>query len=297
MNKRLMILTALFAIPFILSCNMPLAAQTGRVVGIANETRGVVENYHEGMPESEVVQRGGKVYVNDRIVTGEASKVQIIFRDDSVITLSPNSELVIDANVFDQRSGRRESVMSLLQGKIRSVVGEAYSKNNSKFEIHTRTATAGVRGTENIVESVANPPGTNVYGIRNTTYVHSNNDQFPDVFNLGPKKGARVPPDTNPELFDFDFEDRDFMDLIGETTIPGTDDVEQDIEAGAFDLGLDDIDVPDGQGGEPEPPITPPFEQDPSDDNLPEPTDDDNHEHRGGYDDDYYYLHQEDTGP
>ena len=214
---------------------LPVFGKSKKNVGIVNSLEGIASNYHKGVSEPETMEVGSKIYIHDRIVTAENSKVQIVFRDDSVITLGAQSELVVDGDSY--RRGKRRTVLSLVKGKVRSVVGKTYSTKGSGFEIHTHTATAGVRGTENIVESKTNPPVTNVYGISSTTYVHNSNPKIKAELLLGPKKGAKVLPGAPPEPFDFDFDDPSIMDLIGGTSIPGAGDVEGDIEMGVLNIG------------------------------------------------------------
>lgn len=256
----------------------PAFAQQGKNVGIANDVEGIVNNYHEGSPSPVRMEVGSKIYLNDRIVTEKESKLQIVFRDDSVVTIGPESELTVDVNVYDQRTDRRESVLSLVKGRVRSVVSKSYSRNNSRFEIHTRTATAGVRGTENAVETTEEPPLTTVYGIRDTTTTQSNDPAFPDQYPIGPNNGARFQEGQEPELFQFDFEDPAFLEVIGDTTIPGSGDIEDDVEMGAFGANPPDMfEGPEGIEDEMNDLLTPPFEQEVE----PEPRDEDQHD---GYD-------------
>ncbi len=213
----------------------PAFCKSKKNVGIVNSLEGFASNYHKGASEPEGMEVGSKIYIHDRIVTAENSKVQIVFRDDSVVTLGAQSELVIDGDSY--RRGKRRTVLSLVEGKVRSVVGKTYSTKGSRFEIRTHTATAGVRGTENIVESKTNPPVTNVYGISSITYVKSSNPKINAELLLGSKNGAKVLPDSPPQPFDFEFDDPAIMDLIGGTSIPDGGDVEGDIEMGVLDIG------------------------------------------------------------
>jgi hypothetical protein len=271
-----LLLLSLISMTGIYAC--PAYSQQGKNVGIANSVEGIVNNYHQGAPAPERMETGSKVYLNDRILTEKESKVQIVFRDDSVITIGPESELSIDVNVYDEKTERRESVLSLAKGRVRSVVSKSYSRNNSRFEIHTRTATAGVRGTENAVETTENPPDTTVFGIRDTTTTQSTDPNFPDQYPVGPNNGARFPEGQEPQLFEFEFDDPAFLEVIGDTTIPGSDDIEDDVEMGALGTNPpDDFQPPEGPEQEIDDLITPPFEQEIE----PEPEDEDNHYHDG----------------
>ncbi len=214
----------------------PVSAKE-RNVGIVNTMSGVVENYHEGTVRPEQMKTGSKIYLNDRLVTMKESKVQIVFRNDSVITLGPESELIVTRDVYDASSGRRETILSLVKGKVRSVIGRNYSQSGSKFEVHTATAIAGARGTENLVDSQQNPPKTTVYGITDTTFVRNSDDSVEGEAGLTPGKGANVLPGQPPQVFDFQFTDPAFIELLNSTTQQGGSDAENDLNMGALDEG------------------------------------------------------------
>jgi|GEM_PF-2122320 len=204
-------------------------------VGIINTMSGFVENYHEGSAKPEQMKPGSKIYINDRLITMKNSKAQIIFRNDSAITLGPESELIITNDSFDKSSGKRETVLSLVKGKVRSVIGKSYSQNGSKFEVHTSTAIAGARGTQNLIDSQQQPDKTTVYGIEDTTFVRNSDDTVGGETDLGPNKGANVLPGQPPELFDFEFTDPAFTELMNSTTQQGGEDAENDLSMGALE--------------------------------------------------------------
>jgi hypothetical protein len=101
------------------------------------------------MKGTATIQRGQKqipaevkagIIISDTITTGSASRAKLLFIDDSVLTLSDNSKLVI-REFIHSKGEQGKSVYNLLDGKMRSVVGK------TKFEVHTPTAVAAARGT------------------------------------------------------------------------------------------------------------------------------------------------------
>ena len=243
-------LTKFFAV--VTSCIIAIAgsAVAASNVGIVNSIAGTVKNYHKDANQPETMELGSKVYIEDRIVTEADGTVQIVFRNDSAVTLSPSAELIIDTDTYNALTGKRETIVSLVRGTLRSVVGKQYSRGGSKYEVHTQTAIAGVRGTENIVQAQTNPPQTRVFGVVNTTYAKNSDPNVKGEVNLGPNKGARIPQGQPPEPFDFDFEDPAFLELMNNTSLSNGSDVEDDILMNT--LGNDMSDVP-GQGRSPEP--------------------------------------------
>lgn len=148
---------------------------------------------------------GAPVQENDELRTGQPGRIRIAFRDDSVITLSDDSRLTIDQQVFDAGQGEAQTLLGLLQGKINSVVSDSYRNEGSGFEVKTRNATAGVRGTEFIVAYDAENDLTEVVGISGIVSVHGAFDPAASGIlvtaqELSAVRGEGVP--TNPERLD-----------------------------------------------------------------------------------------------
>jgi hypothetical protein len=78
---------------------------------------------------------------SDSVVTRDKSRVKMLFRDDSILTLGANSKLVIKKYLYSPESKRAESIYELADGRLRSVVG------SSGFKVTTPTAFAAARGT------------------------------------------------------------------------------------------------------------------------------------------------------
>lgn len=82
----------------------------------------------------------GGVLSSDVITTSNSSRAKLLFIDDSVLTMSDNSKLVVKEFIYS-KGKEGKSVYNLLEGKMRSVVGK------TRFEVHTPTAVAAARGT------------------------------------------------------------------------------------------------------------------------------------------------------
>lgn len=95
-----------------------------------------------------------KVFAGDKIVTAEDGRVRIRFQELSEIFISPSSSLVITEALIEKRKGpsKRTILLDLQKGRLRSRVQGRYNQDSeSKFEVKTRSAVAGVRGTEFVV--------------------------------------------------------------------------------------------------------------------------------------------------
>jgi hypothetical protein len=108
---------------------------------------------------------GSTVEVGDTIRTGKPGRVRLSFRDDSVVNVGDDSQLVIDESVFDPDAGEARSVLDLLNGKVRAIVSEHYKEPSASYEIRTVTAVSGVRGTDFIMVHDPATQRTQVVGV------------------------------------------------------------------------------------------------------------------------------------
>lgn len=87
-----------------------------------------------------------KVQVGDTIISGAESRAKIVMSDRNIMNISPNTKLKIEK--YTNTATDKNVNLNLLEGKVRSKVEQKYDNKNSKFEVRTATAVAGVRGTE-----------------------------------------------------------------------------------------------------------------------------------------------------
>ena len=90
-----------------------------------------------------------EIYNGDTIITGLNSNAKIIFLDDSVIDVAPESVFKVE-NYEGTSAENRKATFNLLFGKFRALVTKAVG-NESKLEVKTKESVMGVRGTELVV--------------------------------------------------------------------------------------------------------------------------------------------------
>jgi hypothetical protein len=110
--------------------------------------------------------QGDVVQLGDHVRTAAASRVKLLFRDDSVMTLAERSELVVDEQVA---GAAPTSSFTLLLGKVRAIVNDRYSAKGAEFEVKSPTAIAGVRGTSFIAGYDQGRDETQVVGLEHTS--------------------------------------------------------------------------------------------------------------------------------
>jgi hypothetical protein len=163
----------------------------------------------------EALAAGAEVEMGDHVRTQQASRMKLLFKDDSVLTLAERSELVIDQQVVGAAT---VSSFSLLLGKVRAIVTDRYSAAGSAFEVKSPTAIAGVRGTSFLAEFDAAKDETLVVGLESTTAVRGAADvQGVKEVRLGPGQATRVRRGGDPTR-PFQLPDTEIRSLTDSTT-------------------------------------------------------------------------------
>lgn len=99
------------------------------------------------------------LYHNELIETHEESATEITFLDDTIISLGPDSSIVLDEFVYDPNPSNSSFVVTVTEGAMRFTSGVLPSES---YKIHTPVATIGIRGTiiDLVVEHETQSDGT-----------------------------------------------------------------------------------------------------------------------------------------
>jgi hypothetical protein len=92
------------------------------------------------------VAKGTLIETNDKVET-KNGKVKIVFKDDTNVTVTESSTLVIDDFVYDPKSGAGKLGLKAAAGTVRYVSG-SIAKDPKNVKINTPTAAIAVRGTD-----------------------------------------------------------------------------------------------------------------------------------------------------
>lgn len=132
------------------------------------------------------------VYSNERITTGSQSATRLTFRDQTMLSIGPDSKVTLDRFVFDANPAKSAVTLSITKGVLRFVSGNL---PKSSYLIRTPNANIGIRGT--IVEiTVLSDGTTTVKVIEGTVSVTGNGGQ--QIFSTGLTTTVRpgAPPST-----------------------------------------------------------------------------------------------------
>ena len=89
---------------------------------------------------------GDRVYLGDKLITGEDGFMRLHMVDDALLDLRCFSIMVIEE--YSLAGKNRRSIFNLLQGSIRKVTGGIGKWADDVYELRTPVAGVGVRGTE-----------------------------------------------------------------------------------------------------------------------------------------------------
>lgn len=101
----------------------------------------------EGTPPNAATRSlliGDRLIANERLVSSPNGSGQMIFLDQTTLTVSPNSEIVLDKYVYDPDADAGELGVTVTRGVMR-LVGGRITKSNDAV-INTPSATIGIRG-------------------------------------------------------------------------------------------------------------------------------------------------------
>jgi ferric-dicitrate binding protein FerR (iron transport regulator) len=91
-----------------------------------------------------MLKLGDAVFQNESIATGDAGSAQILFTDETALTMGPNSRVTLDKVIYDPSRRKGELVLRATTGAFRFVSGSGPKEG---YKIETPMGTIGVRGT------------------------------------------------------------------------------------------------------------------------------------------------------
>ncbi len=124
-----------------------LCAPSLLAVGTITAATGTVSIERES--QSLAAASGFALKEHDIVHTGEDARAQLRFADGTVITMGRNAELNIETFLYDEANAADSQVrFGAAKGALRAVTGQVGRANPDRFQMQTRTATIGIRGTQ-----------------------------------------------------------------------------------------------------------------------------------------------------
>jgi hypothetical protein len=157
-------LTALLCAVAMLALPLSADPSVGAEVGVASAVRNDVEGIQGGT--SRALSLGSRVFERELIRTGVESVAQLLFLDQTTLSVGPESEVTLDRFVYDPTRNSGDVLLSTARGALRFISG---TQNPLNYKITTPNATIGVRGT--IVNVLQYGAGTTVVADQGTVVI------------------------------------------------------------------------------------------------------------------------------
>jgi hypothetical protein len=110
----------------------------GNAVTIKNQVEGVTAG------RTQSLATGSEVYSNEQVRTAIESKAQLLFLDNTNLSIGPLSTIRLDSFVYDPNGSKGSVVLRAGIGAFRFITG---LQDKKSYAIKTEYATIGVRGT------------------------------------------------------------------------------------------------------------------------------------------------------
>jgi hypothetical protein len=151
-GPRLFALVVAVALPALVAGSSATAAdRIGVTAAAQNRVEGVMGN------QTTPLRPGSTVFQDQRVRTGPASTAQLLFLDQTSLSVGPSSDVKLDRFIFDPSRSQGNVVLSATRGAFRFVSG---SQQPSNYQIRTPVATIGVRGT--VIDGIVAEKSTTV---------------------------------------------------------------------------------------------------------------------------------------
>lgn len=132
-------------IPFALALAAPaLAAEQA---GVSAAVRGQVALNRQQVVVGRQVVGGEPILLQDGIQSGQRSGMQLLLLDETVFTIGPESEIVIDEFVYDPKTNAGKLSAEITKGVFRFVSGKIAHEKPEDMNVKLPSGTLGVRGT------------------------------------------------------------------------------------------------------------------------------------------------------
>ena len=89
---------------------------------------------------------GDPIFFGDTVSTDEGGKSQILFIDQTVMTVGSNTELIIDEFIFDPEKSDGKLLSTIKSGSVKILTGKISEKNPENLVVETPAGTIGTRG-------------------------------------------------------------------------------------------------------------------------------------------------------
>ena len=113
-------------------------ARIGVAAAVASKAEGIVNG------KSSALVAGSELVTNETVRTGTNDTAQLLFLDQTSLSVGPKSEVTLDKFVYDPNRSKGDVVLQATKGAFRFVSG---TQDPHSYALNTPVASIGVRGT------------------------------------------------------------------------------------------------------------------------------------------------------
>jgi len=138
------------------------------------------------------------VYAKDVYKTKRGSRLKILFNDNSLIALGPNSTMKVQSYVYSPQDKLRKTTIDIANGFAMYIINKSQTHSKSKFKIVSPVANLSSRGTQGYISSF---PGETIVANQAGSMATQNRDpRVPGSVIVGPMSRTIVESGKPPEL-------------------------------------------------------------------------------------------------
>lgn len=119
-------------------------------IGSVKDVQGDAQVLRDGVELPILV--GTAIFKKDLIRTGRNASLAVILRDDTTLSLGPESELSLKDYLFEPKESRFSVVLGLLKGTFIYMSGVIGKLSPDSIRLETPDSTIAVRGTRVMIE-------------------------------------------------------------------------------------------------------------------------------------------------
>ena len=103
-------------------------------------------------PNRTAAQLGTPLYIGSQLKTGHKGSLGVTFKDDTVMSFGPDTELTVDQYLYAPGQGKLKLAATLTRGSLNYISGVIAKLQPDAVSVTTPTGTIGVRGTQFVVK-------------------------------------------------------------------------------------------------------------------------------------------------
>lgn len=127
-----------------------LFANIGKIVSLKGDAYVIKNNKEIKLKKNSII------FQADKIITKSKSRLQILFKDNTIISIGQKSEFKVEEYFFDNKEDKYSARFKMTKGIFRTITGKIGKFAPEKFKLKTKSASIGIRGTQIILNLTEN---------------------------------------------------------------------------------------------------------------------------------------------